>query len=96
VQSSIAEPIAGVFELFGSGFDHLMTGERWQNVCHGGEGSNIGTSEQHEDGGGESDRTTGGTAYESDLVIVLSHVERSPGLAKDFLLECEVHGGLPD
>ncbi len=69
-----------------------MTGERWQDVRHSGEGRNIRTSEQHENGGGEGDRATGGAAYESDLIVFLCHVEGLTGLAEGFLLECEVHG----
>ena len=87
------QAIAGIFELFGTGFDYLMTGEGGQDVCHGGEGGNVSASEQHEDGSGESDRATGSAAYESDLVILLCHVEGFTGLAKSFLLEGEVHGG---
>jgi hypothetical protein len=90
------KPIAGVFQLFGSRFDDLMTGERRQDIRNGGERGNVSASEQHQDGSSESDRATSGTAYESDLVVVLSHVERLARLAEDFLLECEVHSGLPD
>ncbi len=88
---TLAKPIAGVFELFCSGFDHLVAGNGGEDIGQGGECGNVAATEQHHDGGGESDRAAGGAAYESDLIVVLCHVEGLTGLAEDLLLECEVH-----
>ena len=89
------KPIAGVFKLFCSGFDHLVAGQGREDIGESGQGCNIAATAQHHDSGGESDCATGGAAYEADFVVFLCKIEGLTGLAEEFLLECEVHDGLP-
>ena len=89
------KPIAGVFKLFCSGFDHLVAGQGREDIGESGQGCNIAATAQHHDSGGESDCATGGAAYEADFVVFLCEIEGLTGLAEEFLLECEVHDGLP-
>ena len=89
------KPIAGVFELFSSGFDDLVAGEGRKDIGECGQCCNIAATAQHYDSGSKSDRATGGAAYKADFVVLLCEVKGFTGLSEEFLLECEVHDGLP-